>query len=291
MKKLLLSAAMIVFVGTLAAGATGAFFSDTETSTGNTFAAGGIDLTVDNTQHYNNAVCTLGDGQYTWQLAPGEQLAVDQYPVIGTPCDGTWAATDLGAIHHFFNFGDVKPGDTGENTVSLHIENNPAWACVDIITTGNNENSVLEPEIEAGDATSSPVGELAQNVSVFAWLDNASTSPAVPGDNIWQAGEPILQGTTTLSALQGATTTLALADASTSVPLAGGTTNYIGLAWCAGTLDISVPGTWTCDGSSMGNIAQTDSATTTVSFRVEQARNNSTFRCVTPAAPAPVPVP
>jgi len=43
---------MIVFIGAVVAGATGAFFSDTETSTGNTFAAGEIDLTVDSTAHY-----------------------------------------------------------------------------------------------------------------------------------------------------------------------------------------------------------------------------------------------
>jgi predicted ribosomally synthesized peptide with SipW-like signal peptide len=52
---------MIVFVGALAAGATGAFFSDTETSTGNTFAAGSLDLRVDSEAHYNGSVCTLDD--------------------------------------------------------------------------------------------------------------------------------------------------------------------------------------------------------------------------------------
>ena len=44
---------MIAVVAIIAVGATGAFFSDTETSTGNTFAAGAIDLGVDNTSYYN----------------------------------------------------------------------------------------------------------------------------------------------------------------------------------------------------------------------------------------------
>ena len=39
-------------------GATGAFFSDTETSQGNTFTAGAIDLLVDNESYYNGNRCT-----------------------------------------------------------------------------------------------------------------------------------------------------------------------------------------------------------------------------------------
>ena len=283
MKKILLSIATIGFVGAAAAGLTGAFFSDTETSTGNTFTAGAIDLKVDSVQHYNGMVCTVVGEVSTWQPEVGFVPGPDQYPVAGTPCDGTWSLVDLDTVaHKFFNFGDVKPADQGESTVSLHIDNNPAWACVDIKTTGNNENSRIEPEITAGDLTDDPDGgELAENIHVFAWLDNASTSGAVLGDNIWQAGEIVLQTPVALSAL-GATTTLALADSVTGSPLPGGSTSYVGLGWCAGTLNASVPGTWTCDGSTMGNNAQTDSATTTVAFRVEQSRNNAAFRCSVP---------
>ena len=57
MKKILLSLAIIAVVGAVAVGVTGAFFSDTETSTGNTFTAGAIDLKVDSEQHYNGNVC------------------------------------------------------------------------------------------------------------------------------------------------------------------------------------------------------------------------------------------
>ena len=39
MKKILISLAVVGAVGAVVAGATGAFFSDTETSTGNTFTA------------------------------------------------------------------------------------------------------------------------------------------------------------------------------------------------------------------------------------------------------------
>jgi predicted ribosomally synthesized peptide with SipW-like signal peptide len=48
MKKILLSLVVILGVSAVVAGATRAYFSDTETSTGNTFAAGTIDIKVDN---------------------------------------------------------------------------------------------------------------------------------------------------------------------------------------------------------------------------------------------------
>ena len=44
-----MSLGMLAFVGVIVAGATGAFFSDSETSSGNTFAAGSIDLALGGT--------------------------------------------------------------------------------------------------------------------------------------------------------------------------------------------------------------------------------------------------
>ena len=58
MKRILLSAGMIAVVGALAVGGTIAFYNDTETSTGNIFTAGSIDLTVDHTRaSYNGEEC------------------------------------------------------------------------------------------------------------------------------------------------------------------------------------------------------------------------------------------
>lgn len=274
---------MIVFAGALIAGATGAFFSDTETSTGNVFTAGAIDLKVDSTQHYNNAICKeVTAGIFQWQLEVGASTSTDQYPVIGSTCDGTWALTDLGPLNKFFNFGDVKPGDSGENTVSLHIDNNPAWACVDLVTTANNENTLIEPEASAGDV-SSTTGELAGNIHLQTWLDDGAVdgfqgnaTDTTQGDNIWQVGEPALTSGA-LSDLIG-TTTITLADGGFGTPIAPGVTNYIGMFWCAGTVTGGA-GNLGCDGSTMNNLSQTDSATANVIFRVEQTRNNSAFRC------------
>lgn len=284
-QRILVSLGMIVFVGAVAAGATGAFFSDTETSTGNTFAAGAIDLTVDSEQHYNGNVCAFDeeDGQYEWS---GQSA----FPVPGTECDGTWEATDLGA-QKFWNFTDVKPGDEGENTISLHVDSNDAYACVDVTITENDDVDCTEPENDAEgvgicntDGSPEFDGELADNLEFFAWADYGATpgfgdDEVGEGDNVWQAGEPPLFTNVigpASDALDGESYTLA--DSNTG-PLEGGVTNYIGMAWCAGDLSTSGPGVLDCDGSTMGNDAQTDNLVANVAFRVEQARNNSDFTC------------
>ena len=52
--RVLASVAMLVFVGAIVASATGAFFSDTETSTGNTFSAG---------SNWGSSFDSLGSGE------------------------------------------------------------------------------------------------------------------------------------------------------------------------------------------------------------------------------------
>jgi predicted ribosomally synthesized peptide with SipW-like signal peptide len=298
MKRIFLSIGAIIFAGAVIAGATGAFFSDVETSTGNTFTAGAIDLTVDSQQHYNNMVCVPNVSteqnltDYYWQPEPNFVPGPGHYPAAGTSCDGTWTATDLGA-QKFFNFSDIKPGDNGENTISLHVSNNPAWACIDLVTTGNNENVAIEPETSAGDSATSTDGELAQNINFQTWLDDGAidgwqntpttTADVTEGDNIWQVGENALSAGT-LASLLNATTTITLADGGFGTALTPSVTNYVGMFWCAGTITGGA-GNLGCDGASMGNLSQTDSAIANVVFRVEQERNNPNFRCVPQTAP------
>jgi len=277
MKKILLSLAVLALVAVAGYAGTRAFFSDTEASVGNTFTAGAIDLKVDSTQHYNGMVCTLDDTDQgsTWQPEPNYTPVAGQYPVTGTVCDGTWLATDLGA-QKFFNFGDIKPGDSGENTISLHVDSNDAYACVDVNVKDNDDNGLTGPESGAGDSTGGVgEGELAQNVYFTAWADD--------GNNIWDSGEQLLftnQSGPASDVLGGKSYTLA---DSISGPLVGGQTSYIGLAWCAGTQTVdTVNHTISCDGAGMGNDTQTDSFKADIAFRVEQARNNPNFTCASP---------
>jgi predicted ribosomally synthesized peptide with SipW-like signal peptide len=285
-RKILLSLGMIVFVAALSWGATGAFFSDSESSTGNTFTAGAIDLTVDSQQHYNKMVCTeVDDNIFLWQPEANFVPGPNHYPAPGMPCDGTWDMTNLGPTHKFFNFGDVKPGDEGENTISLHIDSNPAWACADVSLTKNDDVSTVDPETDAGDVAEDVNnmfdGELAQNLWFVAWPDVATTSGGVAGDNVWQgqALEPLYFAPGPAFNVLGGTTTLALADSTTlNGPLPGGATTYVGLAWCAGTMTV-VGNNLVCNGATMGNVAQTDSMVGNITLRVEQHRNNPNFMC------------
>lgn len=275
MKRILLALGVIVFVGALTAGATGAFFSDSETSNGNSFTAGAIDLKVDSTQHYDGLICTNGQ----WVL---ENPAVPspRPDLIGQVCTGTWALKDLNpTLDKFFNFSDVKPGDIGENTISLHVDSNDAYACADITNIQNDENTLLAPEVNAGDTVDGPLGfgELGQNLDFLIWSDNGASTNA--GNNIWDADETI--GTHVTGAAV-ASSSFTLADATTG-PIPGASTRFLGLAWCAGTFTAGGPGvTPVCNGTSMGNIAQTDSYKADIALRVVQSRNNAAFRCSVP---------
>lgn len=252
-KRIVMSLSVIAAAAAAVVGGTGAFFSDSETSTGNTFTAGAIDLKVDSQQHYNNAVCDDG----VWVLAQGEQEMDNQYPVLGEPCGGTWDETDL-TDHKFFNFGDVKPGDKGENTISLHVVNNDAYLCATVSGLQNDDNGLTEPESDVDATGGVGQGELGQYLQMKIWADNSEGEGWSKGDNVWQVGEPVLY-----EGLAQAGTWPLYSPATTA--LAAGDTGYLGVEW-------SLP-------TETGNVVQTDSLTGDISFTVEQARNNPQFRC------------
>src|SRR3989344_1689012 len=117
--------------GVLASGATGAFFSDMETSTGNIFTAGAIDLLIDNDSYYNGNRCIENplagtsepdEPYWTWQ-------GNNPYPVPGTPCTTSFEPSNLDGLL-FFNSLDLKPDDDGEDTISTDVQND-AWICMD----------------------------------------------------------------------------------------------------------------------------------------------------------------
>ena len=287
-KKILISLGVIVFAAAVIIGATGAFFSDTETSTGNTFTAGSIDLKVDSTQHYNGMICEPNTGvgavpgTYWWRHVGNNTPAT--WPVEFSACDGTWALKDLvPTSDKFFNFTDVKPGDSGENTISLHVDNNTAYACADLTNIHNDDNSCTSPEAGVGAADpecsgtpgallgANSKGELGQGLDFLIWNDTN-------GNNIWDQGEV---GTHSKGApLTNQTYTLA---DSTGAPIPATGNSYLGLAWCAGTFTSFGPAVApVCDGTAMGNEAQTDSYKADIGLRVVQARNNAGFKCTPP---------
>lgn len=101
MQRILLSALVMAGVVGAAVYGTSAFFSDSETSTGNTFAAGSVDLTIDSlVVDYN-----------------GDQ---DNAPVI---------SVDQNQNGFYFTVNDIKPLDDGTITYNLTNGSNEAYVC------------------------------------------------------------------------------------------------------------------------------------------------------------------
>ncbi|HVV39238.1 MAG TPA: hypothetical protein VHD31_02830 [Candidatus Paceibacterota bacterium] len=409
MKRILFSLGTIIFVGAVATASTGAFFSDTETSAGNIFTAGSIDLKVDHSlSTYNgNAAATdlvvvsdpqtqvdshaavvitdtpittqywtasssplLASSTWIWSENPAANDAINSnvqktftrtFNWTGTVTSASLAITadnrykatlnghdvDLGAgfasndqhvsadsyiidpswinqgvntlvvlgqndaqssppdqvqnpagvrfrleVHGagntwsdpidltgqpIWNFDDVKPADQGRDVLSLHVATNDAWACMEVGNVRNNENDLIDPEIDAGDAgpANGLNGELGQYLQLFLWHD-------LNQDGIYNppTETPVGAGTYTNIFNSSGTTTLAIHDSTTlGGPLLGNTTDYIGSAWCAGTLSVDGSGAISCDGSSVSNAAQTDSTLADITFYATQSRNNSNFTC------------
>jgi Ca-activated chloride channel family protein len=156
-KRILISLSVIGAVAAIAVGGTIAYFSDVETSTGNTFTAGRLDLIVDINGRVVNPL---------------------NEPI--------------------FSVTDMKPGDSGEKTISLTVDNNPSCGFVSFNLTSDLDNTCTEPEA-AEEGVGCPLpenapteGELNDNVVWSIWSDMGTALPQVPecanvhpGDNVY----------------------------------------------------------------------------------------------------------
>jgi predicted ribosomally synthesized peptide with SipW-like signal peptide len=269
MKKLLLSISSLIFTVAILAGGTRAFLSDRNKSTGNTFATGVIDLKVDNESYITN-----------------------DWGALVYSTSTSWSLSKL-AGKLFFNFLDIKPGDIGEDTISLHVKNNNAWACMNVKITATPENGQTEPENLLDSTESVNGGELQKYLYFAFWADD--------GDNVYEKGEKIFEKGLAKEIFNGKNWTIA--DSSLNIwssykndPLIANSVKYIGKAWCFGSLSENpvnqdgkgktgrngplVRGTGvSCNGKYISNIVQSDGLVADVSFFVEQSRNNSKFVC------------
>ncbi len=269
MKKILLSITSIIFAGAILAGGTVATWNNQNSSTGNTFATGIIDLKVDNESYVTN----------------------DDGVLVYSP-ETSWALSPL-AGKLFFNFLDLKPGDVGEDTISLHVKNNKAWACMNVKITSTPENGQTGPEDLVDPTGSTNGGELQKYLYFVFWADD--------GDNVFEKGERVFKKGLAKDIFDGKNWTLA--DSSGNIwssykkdPVLPDNTMYIGKAWCFGKLTLNpinqdnkgktgnngplFRGTGvSCNGKDVSNIVQSDGIKANVTFYVEQSRNNSGFTC------------
>lgn len=238
--RILASMLVIGAVGAVAGGSTLALFSDTETSSNNAFAAGQIDLQVDWNETYN--------GEF-----------VEEQELTDNP----------GAI---FNISDIKPGDEGEATVSLHVSSNPAFVDMTFNQTANLENGCTEPESQVDQTCADPgqgEGELGDHLMFTVWADD--------GDNVLEEEENVLFNGTAeeVSQLSNGVQLDGNPDTQEIEAFQPNETEYIGVKW-------SVP-------RDTGNIIQTDSKEFEIGFIAEQARHNTPNGTAEPVNQTPTP--
>lgn len=206
----------ISLVAMLAGAGSLAYFSDTEISKNNTLQAGRFDLLVG-----VNSEASYTDRVISW---PEQSIEPDNL---------------------IFNWNDVKPGDYGEATISLHIDNNDAWLEMKIGNYLNEEMGMNEPE-ELADETPFD-GDLAQNLHLKIWEDMGGE----PGNNEYDDGEKVF--------FEDTADTLPERIVLGNIP--GCESYYIGFSWM-------VP-------FDVGNEIQTDMVQFDVIFSAEQYRNQS----------------
>lgn len=162
---------------------------------------------------------------------------------------------------------------------------------MNVLLTGTPENGQNEPEAQVDPTTGVNDGELQNYLNFVFWADD--------GDNVYEQGEKTFKQGLAKDIFDGKN--WSLADSATNIwdasgPIPGGTTKYIGKAWCFGGMSQSpLPqdgngktgangplsrGTgFSCSGSQVGNIVQSDGIKANVSFSVAQSRNNGGFLC------------
>ena len=290
MKKILFSAAIVLLTGAVVVSGTGAFFSDSETSSGNTFTAGDLDLGLGNAAYYNG----VANASVSWTL------------------DFDISSNGGGDVPRVFrSFNDIKPGDYFTNSLEFRVVSNDSWLCQDVTLTRRDDVTCTEPEIADDPTCSEPNlnisdGDLT-NLSVTRWVDD--------GDSVLETGETVFSATNAFgSAASGTTLRQPLVDPTLNVfdavgtPFPGNTSQYVGFATCYGPIGL-VPvlqdgvgnartpamdnnnngtageaedGGFSCDGSAINNRGQTDTLVFNTAYRAVQSRNNATFSCATP---------
>lgn len=238
MKKIILFSLIVLLALTaIVTDMTVSYYGDIETSSGNTFAAGTVDLQVD--------------------LDCGGNCGFPLQNLAGNP---------------FFSTCDIKPGDGSEVTLSLHINDNNSWGRIKLENIRDFEHGCNEPEARTGDLTCSVPGEgegeLSDYLTFTIWLDEGGSTgwqcpegePACSADP--KEGDNILNGLET--AIVENITANDLANQGwieLAEEMEGDKTHYLGLAW-------NIPLT-------SSNVIQTDSLKARIKIEVSQSRNNA----------------
>jgi len=199
-------------IGVASAGAglgTTAFFSDSETFEGNTIATGELNLLVDWQQTYDFGAGRQfvsahpdhdGDGEQSLTV-DGEVLRYSGFPdeddedsnganIPELNCENIppLSEADFGTdpvtgeeMETLVQFGDVKPGDSGEITFSLHLCDNPGYLWMQADNVTNEGGASTEPELAVDPDN---LGDLGDAIQATLWYDEDC-------DNVYDPAEPV----------------------------------------------------------------------------------------------------
>ena len=199
-------------VGLASAGAglgTTAYFNDTESFDGNTLTAGQLDLLVDWQQTYDFGEGRQfvsahpdhdGDGEQsveidgdvvTYSDFPDEDdddsnganlpvLTCDNIPPLSEADFGTDPVTGE-EMDTLVQLTDVKPGDSGEITFSLHLCDNPGYIWMQAGNVSDDGGAGTEPELLVDPDN---LGDLGDAIQATLWYDEDC-------DNVYDGAEPV----------------------------------------------------------------------------------------------------
>ena len=199
-------------IGVASAGAglgTRAYFNDTESFEGNQLTAGQLDLLVDWQQTYDFGEGRQfvsahpdhdGDGEqsveidgdvFSYSDFPDEEdedsnganlpvLNCDNIPPLSEADFGTDPVTGE-EMETLVQLTDVKPGDSGEITFSLHLCDNPGYIWMQAANVSQSGGSGTEPELLVDPDN---LGDLGEAIEARLWYDEDC-------DNVYDGAEPV----------------------------------------------------------------------------------------------------
>ena len=199
-------------IGVASAGAglgTTAFFSDSESFEGNTIATGELDLLVDWQQTYDYGAGRQfvsahpdhdGDGEQSLTV-DGDVLRYSDFPdpddedsnganIPELDCgnvppleEATFGTDPVTGeeMETLVQFADVKPGDSGEITFSLHLCDNPGYLWMQADNVSDDGGVLTGPEAEVDPDN---LGNLGDAIQATLWYDEDC-------DNVYDPAEPV----------------------------------------------------------------------------------------------------
>ncbi|WP_238993866.1 SipW-dependent-type signal peptide-containing protein, partial [Halobellus captivus] len=188
---------------------TSALFSDTESFENNSITAGELDLKVDWQQTYTGPNGMVPVNAYPdhdedgWQsTSSGNEYEVGSPLTLECSDLDSGAELDIPSVYnspnrevpgpidqqeHLIELGDVKPGDEGEVTFSLHLCDNPGFLWMKLQNIEEGPGDTTEPEAAELEGDEEDLGELAENMYVEIWYDDDC-------DNKLDEGESVILG-------------------------------------------------------------------------------------------------